>query len=62
MDLVLPPRLSRRDFDRALAAFAAVVGSEWVLTSEADRDTYIDAYALGDGSDHLASAAVAPRA
>ena len=61
MDLVLPPRLSRRDFDRALAAFAAVVGSEWVLTSEADRDTYIDAYALGDGSDHLASAAVAPR-
>ena len=61
MDLKLPPRLSRGAFDRALAAFSGVVGKDWLLATENDRDTYMDPYAVGDGSDHLPSAAVAPQ-
>jgi 4-cresol dehydrogenase (hydroxylating) len=60
VQLVLPPSLSSSAFDRALKAFANVVGQEWVLATDQDRDTYLDAYALGDGRDHAASAAVAP--
>lgn len=61
MQLELPPHVSQQRFDQALQAFARVVGEQWVLATEEDRDTYIDAYAPGDGSDHLASAAVAPQ-
>jgi 4-cresol dehydrogenase (hydroxylating) len=50
-----PKRISR-----ALKAFEGVVGAEWVLAGEEDRETYLDVYALGDGMDHLPSAAVAP--
>ena len=45
---------------RALAAFERVVGKEWVLTSEEDRQTYLDIYAPGDEASHAPSAAVAP--
>jgi 4-cresol dehydrogenase (hydroxylating) len=38
-----------------------VVGKQWVLATDLDRETYLDAYALGDGTDHAASAAVAPQ-
>ena len=61
MNLVLPPSVSRSTFERALRDFAGVVGQEWVLSTDEDRTTYMDAYALGDGSDHVASAAVAPQ-
>ena len=60
MELVLPPHVSPQQFERALTAFRGVVGPEWVLATDQDRETYLDAYALGDGHDHAASAAIAP--
>ncbi len=60
MELILPPGVTLGQFDRALAAFRTVVGDEWVLDTDQDRTTYMDAYALGDGHSHVASAAVAP--
>jgi 4-cresol dehydrogenase (hydroxylating) flavoprotein subunit len=61
MDLVLPPTVPRSVFDRALRDFERVVGAEWVLSTDEDRGTYMDAYAIGDGTDHVPSAAVAPK-
>lgn len=61
MNLVLPPSIPKSEFDRALRDFEGVVGSEWVLATYEDRTTYMDAYAIGDGSDHMPSAAVAPK-
>ncbi len=61
MDLVLPPNVPRSVFDRALRDFERVVGPEWVLATDEDRTTYMDAYAVGDGTDHVPSAAVAPK-
>jgi len=60
MSLVLPPGVTRAAFDAALAAFAGVVGRQWVLASDEDRETYLDIYAAGDEADHAPSAAVAP--
>jgi 4-cresol dehydrogenase (hydroxylating) len=59
--LVLPPWISKDAYADALRGFEGVVGADWVLATEEDRVTYMDAYALGDGSDHVASAAVAPK-
>ena len=61
MHLILPPNVSARTFDRALERFAGVVGQQWVLSSDEDRETYLDAYAIGDGRDHAPAAAVAPQ-
>ena len=44
----------------ALTAFAGVVGKDWVMASDADRDAYSDAYAPGPQDQWPASAAVAP--
>ena len=55
-----PPHIAAGRLDRALQAFAGVVGKDWVLTSDEDRSTYLDVYALGSGEEHLPSAAVAP--
>ena len=60
MKLILPPGVSRERFDRALKAFAAVVGAEWVLATDEDRETYLDLYSPGRDDSHAASAAVAP--
>ena len=60
MDLTLPPGVSARDFDNALKAFAGVVGSDWVLDTEADRIAYADLYAPGSEQQWPASAAIAP--
>ena len=48
MKLILPPGVSQSRFDLALAAFAGIVGKEWVLSTDEDRETYLDAYAPGD--------------
>jgi 4-cresol dehydrogenase (hydroxylating) len=48
-------------FERALRAFADIVGEAWVLASDEDRSTYMDPYAIGDGKDHVPSAAIAPQ-
>ncbi len=59
MKPVLPPGLSAAQLDRALKAFAKVVGDEWVLSTDLDRDTYLDHFAVNADA-HAAAAAVAP--
>ncbi|AMO71237.1 FAD-binding oxidoreductase [Sphingorhabdus sp. M41] len=61
MELKLPPRVSPAQFDNALKAYAAVVGEDWVLSTDQDRDAYSDIYAPGPESEWPASAAVAPQ-
>src|SRR6478736_1785971 len=60
MPSILPPKVSEATFNQALGAFRSVVGREWVLDTDSDRETYLDSYALGEGREHLPSAAVAP--
>ncbi|SFG44549.1 4-cresol dehydrogenase (hydroxylating) [Novosphingobium sp. CF614] len=60
MKLTLPPRVSPQQFDTALQAMARVVGKDWVMASDADRDAYADVYAPGPAEQWPASAAVAP--
>jgi 4-cresol dehydrogenase (hydroxylating) len=60
MKLRLPPGLNQRQFGRALAGLSAAVGAQWVFSTDEDRDTYVDAYAAGDGAAHAPAAAVAP--
>jgi 4-cresol dehydrogenase (hydroxylating) len=60
MKLLLPKGLSARRFDKALAAFERVVGREWVLATDEDRETYLDIYAPGDEASHAPAAAVCP--
>jgi 4-cresol dehydrogenase (hydroxylating) len=59
---VLPPGVSSADFESATREFAAAVGGDWVLTSDADLAPYRDHYSpVPLASDELiASAAVAP--
>ena len=59
MKLTLPPGLSAAQLDLALKDFAKIVGDEWVLSTDLDRDTYLDHFAVDVGA-HAASAAVAP--
>ncbi|MES1975206.1 MAG: FAD-binding oxidoreductase [Pseudomonadota bacterium] len=60
MKLTLPPRVSPAAFDAAIKAFEGVVGKQWTMASDADRDAYSDIYAPGDESQWPASAAIAP--
>ncbi|MEI9852175.1 MAG: FAD-binding oxidoreductase [Sphingomonas sp.] len=60
MKLSLPPRLSPSAFDSALKAYAGVVGDQWVLASDADRDAYSDIYAPGAEGEWPPAGAVAP--
>jgi 4-cresol dehydrogenase (hydroxylating) len=59
---LLPPGIRPADFSAALAQFAAVVGPDWVFTSDEDLDLYRDAYSpyWNEGEERRASAAVAP--
>lgn len=59
MQLILPPGHTETSLDNALKAFAAVVGAQWVFSTDQDRDTYVDHYGF-DVNAHVASAAVAP--
>ena len=61
MKLELPPRVSHAAFEKALDAFAGVVGKQWVLATDEDRDTFTDYYAAGDADQHVPSAAVGPQ-
>jgi hypothetical protein len=62
MAKVLPPGLSAAVFAAALKDMQAVVGAQWVFSSDDDLETYRDPYSLrwGDADEYLASAAVAP--
>lgn len=61
MKLQLPPRVSATAYRRAMAAFERVVGREWVLDSDLDRDTYRDMYQPANETTHVPAAAVAPQ-
>ena len=58
----LPPGVSRKDFQDAIAQFQAAVGKEWVFTSDEDVDLYRDSYSpfWHEPEDPVPSAAVAP--
>jgi 4-cresol dehydrogenase (hydroxylating) len=58
----LPPGIAAGDFAKALREFEAIVGKEWVFTSDEDLDLYRDAYSplVGEPEERIASAAVAP--
>ncbi len=60
MASLLPHNVSDASFRKALAEFRAILGDPWVLDSEEDRLTYLDPYAMGDGSDHDSAAILAP--
>src|SRR6185312_1142371 len=57
-----PPGISASDFADALARFAAVVGRDWVFTSDEDLEPYRDAYSIlwNEPDERIASAAIAP--
>lgn len=61
MKLTLPAGVTAQSFDRALRSFAGIVGLQWVLSSDEDRHTYLDAYAPGNAESYGPSAAVAPQ-
>jgi hypothetical protein len=58
----LPPGVTAKTFAAAIEAFTAVVGKDWVFTSEDDVNTYRDAYSIfwGEPEERIPSAAVAP--
>jgi 4-cresol dehydrogenase (hydroxylating) len=62
MVYMIPPGMTEADFSTALDRFAAVVGPEWLFSSEDDMDTYRDSYSpfWGAEDERLAAAAVAP--
>ncbi|MEO6368734.1 MAG: FAD-binding oxidoreductase, partial [Steroidobacteraceae bacterium] len=59
---MLPPNVSAANFNRALAAWRAAVGNDWVFTTDADVALYRDAYSpyWDEPEERVASAAVAP--
>jgi 4-cresol dehydrogenase (hydroxylating) flavoprotein subunit len=59
MQQLLPPGFTAAQLGRALKDFTDIVGADWMLATDLDRDTYLDHFAM-DPSAHAASAAVAP--
>ena len=60
--MALPPNVSATDFNAALAAWRAAVGTDWVFTADEDIALYRDAYSplYGEPDERVASGAVAP--
>jgi len=58
--ITLPPGLDGAGYDKAIKALTSALGADKVLATDLDRDTYIDPYALGDGLDHVPTAALTP--
>ena len=61
--MIVPQGTSEANFRAALHEFAAVVGDDWVFTSEADIATYRDAYSPFIGQPdkmNMPGAAVSP--
>jgi 4-cresol dehydrogenase (hydroxylating) len=59
----LPPGVSASDFQAALQRLKDVVGSDWVLTSDEDIQTYRDAYTPFRGDEveeYMPSGAISP--
>lgn len=61
--MTLPPNVTSKDWDLALAAFKAAVGAKWVYSGDEDIGLYRDAYSpvWGEAEERLISAAVAPQ-
>jgi 4-cresol dehydrogenase (hydroxylating) len=57
---ILPPNVSEAQFDRALAAWGAIVGEQHVVSSGADLASYRDPFAPGQAAAFAASAALQP--
>ena len=51
MKQVLPPGMNAQQMDRALKDMAKVVGEDWVLATDLDRDTYLDHFAVDESAD-----------
>ena len=60
MKRILPAGSSGAQMDKALTAFESVVGREWVLATDDDRDAYLDIYAPGNEEARAPAAAVCP--
>ncbi len=60
--MALPPNISESEFATILSELAAVVGDEWVFSSDEDIALYRDSYSIewGEEGERIASAAVAP--
>jgi (+)-pinoresinol hydroxylase len=58
----LPPGVTRKDFSEALKQFEAVVGKDWVFSTDEDVDLYRDAYSpfWHEDEERIPSGAVAP--
>jgi len=52
MDPVFPPGASAATFDRALKAFGGAIGADNVFTTDQDRDTYSDKFAVNEAGHH----------
>jgi len=59
---MLPPGVSRSDFNKVLSAWRSAVGGDWVFTAPEDVGLYRDAYSpyWDEPEERVASAAVAP--
>jgi len=55
-----PPHAACTAQAAALKRIAAIVGSDWLFTSDEATETYLDFFAPGDAEDHRACGAVAP--
>ena len=61
MKKILPPDVSDKQFNQALAAFREVVGDRWVFAEETDElVSYRDPYAIVDEAHFRPSASIAP--
>ena len=61
MKKLLPPDVTGKQFDQALAAFREAVGDNWVFADEtAELISYRDSYAIVDEAHFRPSASVAP--
>jgi (+)-pinoresinol hydroxylase len=60
--VMVPPGVSRTDFNKVLASWRSTVGADWVFTSAEDVGLYRDAYSpyWDEPEERVASAAVAP--
>jgi 4-cresol dehydrogenase (hydroxylating) len=58
----IPPGVGAQDYAAAMNEFLAIVGNDWVFSSDADIALYKDAYSpfWGEPEEKVASAAVAP--
>jgi 4-cresol dehydrogenase (hydroxylating) len=60
MNAVLPPGIDVAAWTAGMRAFAAELGSEWVMVSDQDLVPYNDAYGFSGLNEHVPSGAISP--